>query len=109
MKKFQILLGLTVLVLALYTISAPVNADGKSLIGGWGHYSGCMCGVSHLDYYYCDNRPAPTGGCGGSTFIGFVGGGFDFSHPGPNKACSGGQGYPPFCSDFRDSVMGCPQ
>lgn len=35
MKKYQVLLGLGVLVMALWTVIAPVHADGKSLVGSW--------------------------------------------------------------------------
>lgn len=35
MRKYQVLLGLGVLVMALWAVSAPVHTDGKSLVGGW--------------------------------------------------------------------------
>jgi hypothetical protein len=35
MKKFQVFLGLAVLVLVLWATTTPVNANSKSLIGSW--------------------------------------------------------------------------
>jgi hypothetical protein len=42
MKAFQFLLGLAILVFVLLVVSAPVNADAKSLVGGWYPYTGCL-------------------------------------------------------------------
>ena len=57
MKKFQILLGLTVLVLALYTVASPVSADAKSLIGSWVLGGGCCY---DYDDEPCQNGPMGT-------------------------------------------------
>ena len=57
MKKFQLFLGLAVLVLALYTVASPVSADGKSLIGSW-VLGACGCDGVHQEY--CTNGPPGT-------------------------------------------------
>lgn len=63
MKKFQIFIGLTVLVLALWVVGTPVNADGKTLVGGWNFYTGCLP-CSGIELNNCENG-ATTGviGC----------------------------------------------
>lgn len=43
MKKFQVFLGLAVLVAALWAVGTPVDAEGKSLVGAWVVYHDCVC------------------------------------------------------------------
>ena len=45
MKAFQFLLGLAILAFVMWTAIAPVNADAKSLVGGWVWVGNCtVCG-----------------------------------------------------------------
>ena len=61
MKKFQVFLGLAVLVLVLWAAATPVNASDLSLIGSWVPTApGCPCDVDDprpcADYAGCSPR-----------------------------------------------------
>jgi hypothetical protein len=80
MKKFQVFLGLAVLVLVLWAAATPMNMDGKSLIAGWApQYNSYCCeyqsprpcgefwGCSPTPYnemMVCWYDPTGTGSCG---------------------------------------------
>jgi hypothetical protein len=45
MKKFQVFLGLAVLMLVLWTVATPVNQNNDSLVGAWIVGPACCSGT----------------------------------------------------------------
>ena len=64
MKKLQVFLGLAVLIFVLWATTTPVNADGKSLIGGWVPIWPAPCCYGVFPNDHCANG-APYGCYGG--------------------------------------------
>lgn len=54
MKKFQVFLGLVILVLALCAVDSPINADGAIIGGAIG--DGCPCDIMKERVLSCGSR-----------------------------------------------------